>query len=87
MKKLILAVLVSLSFSVSASPLGVVTGLVNPASFGVMLAYYAAKNEKIDNACYNDKLRTVSHVNNPNGYSFEVAGCDYQANKDNYIVK
>ena len=51
------------------------------------LIYYAAKNSEVKNACYNESSRNVAWKNNPNGYSFSVAGCDYQANKASYVLK
>ena len=38
-------------------------------------------------ACDDEPLRKVAWKNNPNGYSFVVAGCDYQAKKDQLVLK
>ena len=37
-------------------------------------------------ACYYEPIRLVKWSDQP-GYSFEVAGCDYQAKKDRLVIQ
>lgn len=87
MKKLMLAMIVMFSTQVMA--IEPVTALFSAfANFAPVAAgVYAGANSEITNACYNEKVRTVAWKNNPNGYSFDVAGCDYQAKKDVLVLK
>jgi hypothetical protein len=89
MKKLLMSAVLALAVTAPASA----TPLLAPAlfetvinGFAIVGPYVAAKNEKME-ACQKEPLRTVAWANNPNGYSFEVAGCDYQANKSKYVAK
>jgi len=87
MKKIILAV--SMLFTVSIANAAVITpaiGSVFVYGIGILGPYWAALNAE-QQACEKEPLRTVAWKNNSNGYSFTVTGCDYQANKEKYVVK
>jgi len=87
MKKVIFAIMSMMVISISASAAVPVLG---PMIFGVAAGgtgYLAGSRDASGQpgACYNEPVRLVKWKSAP-GYSFEVAGCDYQAKKDNLIV-
>lgn len=91
MKKSIvsLVLLMGLSFGATANVV-TATQVINTSLIpvAVVTAVYAmVTNSEITEACYNEPLRKVAWANNPNGYNFTVAGCDYQANKSRLILK
>ena len=91
MKKVIVSLVLAMGVMFQASA-GVAT---NPATinvsavpFAVVAAvHYMLTNSEVVNACELEPLRKVAHASNPNGYTFTVAGCDYQAKKDRLILK
>jgi len=65
----------------------VLNGALLPLGIGGGLVYLAGNRDAKDlpGACYNEPVRIVKWKSAP-GYSFEVAGCDYQAKKEKLIV-
>ncbi len=54
---------------------------------GLLLAGFTLALTDKAQACDDEPNRLVAWKDNPNGYSFEVAGCDFQAKKDQYVLK
>ena len=90
MKKAITAILTTLVLiiagPVSATP--VITpaiGEVAVYAVGIFGPYFMKVYEE-PSTCWYEPVRKVEWKASP-GYSFEVAGCDYEANKSKYNLK
>ena len=88
MKKVVFAMMLSVGLVgiSNANPIG----FAAPAIMGFAaagLGYTAGTRDAngVPGSCYNEPVRLVKWKHAP-GYSFEVAGCDYQAKKDKLIV-
>ncbi len=68
---------------VSATSLGAFLGGVAPYALTVGAVWLMATHDP--GPCFHEPVRNVSWKANP-GYSFDVAGCDYQTSKDKLIV-
>ncbi len=84
MKKLLLMLCLFAPFgAVSAMP--VITpaiGEVAVYAVGIFGPYFMKANET-PSKCWSEPVRKVEWKANP-GYAFDVAGCDYEANKTRY---
>lgn len=82
MKTLIITVMLLMSASVANAVPTAFPLFAGIFGLGVVALQDAEKGIP---ACYYEPIRTVKWVGQP-GYSFEVAGCDYQAKKDRLVV-
>ena len=83
MKKVIFAVMLMFGFGTAHAALP--AGAIAPVLFGFGVVALQDAEQGIP-ACYHEPIRLVKWADQP-GYSFEVAGCDYQAKKDRLVVQ
>ena len=86
MKKVVLVVVGMMMIGTASAAVPALGPLIFGVSVGG-LGYTAGSRDASGQpgACYNEPVRLVKWKNAP-GYSFEVAGCDYQAKKDRLVV-
>lgn len=90
LKATVVAAVMFVVFSAFSMTANAATPFLAPAIFGFGiggLGYIAGTRDAngIPGECYNEPLRLVKWNNAP-GYSFVVAGCDYQAKKANLTI-
>lgn len=65
----------------------ILEGLTMGVAF-ILTPYYMGTQHGVEPpACYNDPVRVVRWVGpDAPSYTFEVAGCEFRANADRYVV-
>lgn len=85
MKKTLIAILFAVSGAVNAEPISMLVGGVVELAPFALGAFVGNDASKPVPACYSEPTRKVAWANNPKGYSFTVAGCDFQSKKDQLV--
>jgi hypothetical protein len=87
MKNVIVAVtMLALAGAAKAEPLTMIgAGIVNLSPF-ILGTFVGNDATKPVPACYSEPSRKVAWKNNPDGYSFTVAGCDYASKADQLVL-
>lgn len=88
MKKVVMLFVMLCSVgSVNAEPVSGLLGVAIQAFTPLSIGYIAGVSDgKPIPACYSEPSRKVTWANNPNGYGFNVSGCDYEAKKDQLVI-